>query len=152
MLSVKSLYTSSCLDDGLYLIRGFSLVAWTILNIVSSEGEHGINIKKEVMDKIKHRDKNIYRFFYTNLFGCEPLFLNLSKNDCYCCNSNTCQNIWSPAITINSIILEQLEIRFIESYCSELGYRYLSNIYNNLLNNILGKLPDEIIKTILKQC
>ena len=104
-----------------------------------------------ISNKIKHRDINIYKFFYTNLYGCEPLFLNLSKSDCYCCNSNTCQNIWSPSITINSIILEQLEIRFIENYCSEIGYRYISNIYNNLLTNILGKLPDEIIKTILKQ-
>ena len=103
-----------------------------------------------VNNRIKHKDKNIYKFFYKNLYGHEPLFLNLASNDCYCCNSNTCQNIWSPSLTINSIILEQLEIRFIETYCSELGYSYLVNIYNNLMHTVLGKLPEEIISAILK--
>jgi len=102
-----------------------------------------------VNNSIKNKDTNIYRFFYTNLYGHKPLFLNLASNDCYCCNSNTCQNIWSPSLTINSIILEQLEIRFIETYCSKLGYSYLSNIYNNLMHTILGKLPEEIICAIL---
>jgi len=103
-----------------------------------------------VNNAIKHKDKNIYKFFYTNLYGRKPLFLNLGSNDCYCCNSNTCQNIWSPSLTINSIILEQLEIRFIETYCSKVGYSYLSNIYNNLMHSVLGKLPEEIISAILK--
>jgi hypothetical protein len=103
-----------------------------------------------VNNTIKHKDKNIYKFFYKNLYGHEPLFLNLGSNDCYCCNSNTCQNIWSPSLTINSIILEQLEIRFIETYCSKVGYSYLSNIYNNLMHTVLGKLPEEIISAILK--
>jgi hypothetical protein len=103
-----------------------------------------------VNNRIKHKDKTIYKFFYKNLYGHEPLFLNLATNDCYCCNSNTCQNIWSPSLTINSIILEQLEIRFIETYCSELGYSYLVNIYKNLMHTILGKLPEEIISAILK--
>ena len=101
-------------------------------------------------NKLKHKDKNIYKFFFRNLYGHEPLFLNLNNNDCYCCNSVTCVNLWSPALTINSIILEQLEIRFIESYCSEIGYSYLSAIYNNLMNTVLGKLPDEIFNAILK--
>jgi hypothetical protein len=103
-----------------------------------------------VNNRIKHKDKTIYKFFYKNLYGHEPLFLNLASNECYCCNSNTCQNIWSPSLTINSIILEQLEIRFIETYCSELGYSYLVNIYNNLMQIILGRLPEEIITAILK--
>jgi len=103
-----------------------------------------------VNNAIKTKDRNIYKFFYTNLYGREPLFLNLGSNECYCCNSNTCQNIWSPSLTINTIILEQLEIRFIETYCSKLGYSYLSNIYNNLIHTILGKLPEEIISAILK--
>lgn len=101
-------------------------------------------------NKLKHKDINIYKFFFRNLYGHEPLFLNLNSNECYCCNSVTCVNLWSPALTINSIILEQLEIRFIESYCSEIGYSYLSAIYNNLMNTVLGKLPDEIINAILK--
>ena len=103
-----------------------------------------------VNNAIKTKDRNIYKFFYKNLYGRKPLFLNLGSNDCYCCNSNTCQNIWSPSLTINSIILEQLEIRFIETYCSKLGYSYLSNIYNNLMHSVLGKLPEEIISAILK--
>jgi hypothetical protein len=103
-----------------------------------------------VNSAIKTKDRNIYKFFYKNLYGHEPLFLNLDNNDCYCCNSNTCRNIWSPSLTINSIILEQLEIRFIETYCSKVGYSYLSNIYNNLMHSVLGKLPEEIISAILK--
>jgi hypothetical protein len=58
--------------------------------------------------------------------------------------------MWSPASTINSIIYEYLEIRFIETYSSEKGYSYLCNIYNNLMYKILGKLPEEIIETILR--
>jgi hypothetical protein len=103
-----------------------------------------------VNNTIKHKDKTIYKFFYKNLYGREPLFLNLGNNECYCCNSNTCPNIWSPSLTINSIILEQLEIRFIETYCSNNGYNYLANIYNKLMHTILGKLPEEIISVILK--
>jgi hypothetical protein len=103
-----------------------------------------------VNNTIKHKDKTIYKFFYKNLYGREPLFLNLGNNECYCCNSNTCPNVWSPSLTINSIILEQLEIRFIETYCSNNGYNYLANIYNKLMHTILGKLPEEIISVILK--
>jgi len=103
-----------------------------------------------VSNAIKHRNRYIYKFFYKNLYGHEPLFLNLGNNECYCCNSNTCQNVWSPSLTINSIILEQLEIRFIETYCSNNGYNYLANIYNKLMYTILGKLPEEIISAILK--
>lgn len=101
-------------------------------------------------NKLKNKDKNIYAFFYRNLYGREPLFLNLNNNDCYCCNSVTCLNLWSPSLTINSIIYEQLEIRFIESYCSEIGYSYLSAIYDNLMHTVLGKLPDEIISALFK--
>jgi hypothetical protein len=103
-----------------------------------------------VSNAIKHRNRYIYKFFYKNLYGHEPLFLNLGSNECYCCNSNTCPNVWSPSLTINSIILEQLEIRFIETYCSNNGYNYLANIYNKLMHTILGKLPEEIISVILK--
>ena len=119
-------------------------------NICSYNNKSYYKYLINVSNAIKHKDKNIYAFFYSNLYGREPLFLNLNNNDCYCCNSVTCLNLWSPALTINSIILEQLEIRFIETYCSDNGYKYLSAIYNNLLHVILGKLPEEIIKIILK--
>jgi hypothetical protein len=103
-----------------------------------------------VGNKIQARNKNIYKFFFNNLYSLQPIFIDLSKNDCYCCNSITCKNMWSPASTINSVIYEYLEIRFIETYSSEKGYNYLCNIYNNLMLNVLGKLPEEIIETILK--
>ena len=102
-----------------------------------------------VANKIQTKDVNIFIFFYKNLYSLQPYFLNLNKHDCYCCNSITCRDMWCPALTINSIIYEYLEIRFIETYCSEIGYNYLCNIYNNLMYNILGKLPNEIIETIL---
>ena len=107
-----------------------------------------INVNNKIQHKSK--DKNIFKFFYKNLYCLQPVFLDLSNIDCYCCNSITCKNMWSPASTINSIIYEYLEIRFIETYSSENGYSYLCNIYNNLMHNILGKLPQEIIETILK--
>jgi hypothetical protein len=101
-------------------------------------------------NKIQARNKNIYKFFFNNLYSLQPIFIDLSKNDCYCCNSITCKNMWSPASTINSVIYEYLEIRFIETYSSEKRYSHLCNIYNNLMLNVLGKLPEEIIETILK--
>jgi len=131
-----------------YPFKPYSVLSYrsSIINNEMSYYKYLISVN----NAIKTKDSNIYKFFYTNLYGHEPLFLNLNKNDCYCCNSNTCQNIWSPSLTINSIILEQLEIRFIETYCSNIGYSYLSNIYNNLMYTILGKLPEEIISAILK--
>ena len=102
-----------------------------------------------VNNKIQTKDKHIFKFFFKNLYSLQPVFLDLSKNDCYCCNSITCKDLWSPASTINLIIYEYLEIRFIETYSSINGYKYLCNIYNNLMHNILGKLPQEIIETIL---
>jgi hypothetical protein len=131
-----------------YPFKPYSVLSYrsSIINNEMSYYKYLISVN----NAIKTKDSNIYKFFYTNLYGHEPLFLNLNKNDCYCCNSNTCQNIWSPSLTINSIILEQLEIRFIETYCSNIGYSYLSNIYNNLMHTILGKLPEEIISAILK--
>ena len=131
-----------------YPFKPYSVLSYrsSIINNEMSYYKYLISVN----NAIKTKDSNIYKFFYTNLYGRKPLFLNLGSNECYCCNSNTCQNIWSPSLTINSIILEQLEIRFIETYCSKLGYSYLSNIYNNLMYTILGKLPEEIISAILK--
>jgi len=107
-----------------------------------------INVNNKL--QLNTKNKDIYKFFFKNLYSYEPYFLDLSKNDCFCCNSITCKNMWSPASTINSIIYEYLEIRFIETYSSEKRYSYLCNIYNNLMHNILGKLPQEIIETILR--
>ena len=119
-----------------------------LLNNEISYYKYLINVNNKL--QLNAKNKNIYKFFFKNLYSYEPYFLNLSKNDCFCCNSITCKNMWSPASTINSIIYEYLEIRFIETYSSEKGYNYLCNIYNNLMYNILGKLPEEIIETILR--
>jgi hypothetical protein len=119
-----------------------------LLNNEISYYKYLINVNNKL--QLNAKNKNIYKFFFKNLYSYEPYFLNLSKNDCFCCNSITCKNMWSPASTINSIIYEYLEIRFIETYSSERGYNYLCNIYNNLMYNILGKLPEEIIETILR--
>ncbi len=107
-----------------------------------------------IYEKIKDKDKNIYKFFYKNLYGMEPKFLNLKKNDCYCCSSVICSNLWSPSITFNNLIFEQIELQFIEKYSTKLGYKYLTNIYNNYLNilynEVYKKIPDEIIDKILE--
>jgi hypothetical protein len=127
---------------------------YSVLSYTSSIMKNEMSYYKyliAISNSIKNRNKTIYKFFYTNLYGREPYFLNLDSNECYCCNSNTCQNVWSPSLTIDSIILEQLEIRFIETYCSKLGYNYLYNIYNNLIHTILGKLPEEIVIVILNK-
>ena len=99
---------------------------------------------------IQNKDVNIYKFFYKNLYSLEPKFLNLPKNDCFCCSSITCQALWSPSITFNNLLFEHLEIRFIESYITNLRYKYLLNIYNQLFNEqLFSKLPSELIIKIL---
>ena len=135
-----------------YPFKPYSVLSYTSLNMKNVCIANNMSYFKylvSVSNAIKHRNKNIYKFFYRNLYGREPLFLNLDSKDCYCCNSGTCANLWSPSLTINSIIFEQLEIRFIETYCSNVGYNYLSTIYNNLMHTVLGKLPEEIICAIL---
>ena len=137
-----------------YPFNPYSVISYES-NVINNLPHYEISYYKyliNVNNKIQHKskDKNIFKFFYKNLYCLQPVFLDLSNIDCYCCNSITCRNMWSPASTINSIIYEYLEIRFIETYSSENGYSYLCNIYNNLIHNILGKLPQEIIETILK--
>jgi hypothetical protein len=135
-----------------YPFKPYSVISYDS-NITNNLLHNKISYYKYLIDvgnKIQTKDKNIFKFFFKNLYSLQPNFLNLSNNECYCCNSITCKDIWCPALTINSIIYEYLEIRFIETYSSEIGYNYLCNIYNNLMHNILGKLPQEIIETILK--
>jgi hypothetical protein len=103
-----------------------------------------------VYEKIKHKDKKIYQFFYNNLYGIYSRFLNLEKNSCYCCSSIVCNDLWTPSITFNNIIFDHLEIQFIEKYSSNLNYKYLQNIYNRLhTSELFIKLPDELINKIL---
>jgi hypothetical protein len=95
--------------------------------------------------KIANYDKNIYKFFYKCLYNCEPYFLMLKKYDCYCCSSIMCSNLWCPSYTFVNIILEYLEISFIERYSSPINYKYLTSIYNS----IFFKFPPEICDLIL---
>ena len=95
--------------------------------------------------KINGYDKKIYIFFYKCLYNCEPYFLMLKKHDCYCCSSIMCANLWCPAYTFVNVILEHLEISFIERYSSPINYKYLVSIYNG----IFSRLAPEIIELIL---
>lgn len=102
-----------------------------------------------VYEKIKYKNKDIYKFFYKNLYGIESRFLNLQKNNCYCCASITCNDIWSPSITFNNLIFDHIEIQFIETYSSDIGYKYLCSIYN-FNNELYQKLPQEIYEKIFQ--
>jgi len=94
----------------------------------------------------KNRDKMIYILFFKCMFSINPKFLNLDKNDCYCCKSLMCTNEWCPSFTFTDLLLEQLEIRFMKCYSSNLGYRYIKNIYDKLF----FKLPNDIIPNLIK--
>lgn len=162
-LQTKSLFLELEIPDH-YPFKPYSVVNYNSKYVLNSKyftnkyfnynGNNKISYSKymnNIYEKIKDKDKTIYAFFFKNLYGFEPKFLNLKKNDCYCCSSIICSNLWSPSITFNNLIFEQLELQFIEKYSSELGYKYLVNIYNNYYNIFHNqkKLPDEIISKIL---
>lgn len=98
-------------------------------------------------EKMKNKNKNIYIFFFENQYQIQSKFICLDNKSCYCCNSITCPNNWSPNCRIDHILIEYLELEYIKKYVSDLSYKYLNNIYNNLFL----KLPDEIIKIILNK-
>ena len=134
-----------------YPFKPYSVISYDS-KIINNLPHYEISYYKyliNVGNKIQAKDKHIFKFFFKNLYSLQPVFLDLSKNDCYCCNSITCKDLWSPASTINLIIYECLEIRFIETYSSISGISYLYNIYNDLMHNILGKIQQEIIENIL---
>lgn len=136
-------YNSIFLNNSLYFKKNYH----------NYNQNHKISYSKymnNVYEKIKHKDRKIYQFFYNNLYGIYSRFLNLEKNNCYCCSSIVCNDLWSPAITFNNIIFDHLEIQFIEKYSSNVNYKYLENIYNKLHNSeLFTKLPDELINKIL---
>lgn len=119
--------------------------SFKVVNYSKNRGLNYYNYINNVSTKIANYDKNIYKFFYKCLYNCEYYFLNLKKHDCYCCSSVTCLNLWSPAYTFVNIVLEHLEISFIERYSSVVSYKYLLNIYKILFN----KLPLEMVDIIL---
>ena len=98
--------------------------------------------------KNKFINNNILYFFYKALYNHEPKFICLNKPQCYCCSSVFCSSNWSPSCTINTIILEYNEIKFIEKYSNPYNYKMLKNIYDNLHTIYLNKLPDELYNII----
>jgi hypothetical protein len=98
-----------------------------------------------VSAKISNYDKNIYTFFYRTIYNCEPYFLTLEKYDCYCCSSIMCSNLWCPSYTFINIILQHLEISFIERYSSLVNYKYLVSIYNSIFFRFSPEIIDLII-------
>jgi hypothetical protein len=80
----------------------------------------------------KKRDTETYEFFFRCMYSINPKFLKLDKYECYCCKSLMCKNEWCPNFTFTNLLLEQVEIKFINCYSSNLGYRYIKNIYDTL--------------------
>ena len=106
----------------------------------------------EICRKNKFIDNNILYFFYKILYNHQPKFISLSKPTCYCCSSVTCPANWSPSCTINNIIIEYNEIKFIEKYSSPYNFKMLKHIYDSLNENYFNKLPEEVMEIILNYC
>lgn len=102
-----------------------------------------VNLNKKIEHNI---NKNILIFFYTILYQKIPKFLSLNNKDCFCCNSLTCSYIWSPAFTMANVLLEHIEISFIVKYSNPLNYKFISNIYNCLIDKF--KLNSDLIELI----
>jgi len=96
----------------------------------------------------KRCNYEILDFFYKILYGKENKHLKNKKNTCYCCESLTCKSNWNPALTVNDVIIEYLEIKFIEKYSTKTKYELLENLYINLFL----QLPDDIKNLILFYC
>tara|TARA_B100000242_G_scaffold293759_2_gene272938 strand:- start:946 stop:1536 length:591 start_codon:yes stop_codon:yes gene_type:complete len=96
----------------------------------------------------KRCNYEILDFFYKILYGKENKHLKNKKNTCYCCESLTCKSNWNPALTVNDVIIEYLEIKFIEKYSTKTKYELLENLYVNLFL----QLPDDIKNLILFYC
>ena len=82
------------------------------------------------------------------MYNHEPKFICLNKPQCYCCSSVLCSANWSASCSVNTIILEYNEVKFIEKYSNPYNYKMLRNIYTNLHTIYFNKLPDEIYNII----
>jgi hypothetical protein len=95
---------------------------------------------------------NILYFFLLCKYGIKSKFLNETNDRCFCCTSLTCDNLWSPAFTVNNYINEYVELKFILNNSDINEYKKLENIYNCLFNKndiYFNKLPNVIIEYIL---
>ena len=101
-----------------------------------------------ILSEKKIYDEKILSFFYKLYYGLEPKFLNLKYNDCFCCNSLFCNHNWFPSLTFENVLLEYLEIQFIIKYSRPYNYINILNIYNELFDKHLNKMPQELLDKI----
>jgi len=73
---------------------------------------------------------------------------DLNKSLCLCCESITCSNKWSPALTLYKVVLEYVAFRDYSLYSSKLMRRLIRRLFNNER----WILPDDIILYIVKFC
>ena len=99
-------------------------------------------------NKNKLHNNEVLKFFYKIQYNNNMQFLNLNNDACYCCASFNCISNWCAAYTFKNILLEYLELSFIDKYSKPYNYLVLENIYNQLFENYFNKLPNEIIEMI----
>ena len=130
-----------------YPFKPYEIIFNDKTNKLNSKISYFKNIS--LLGEKKIYDSNILAFFYKLQYGIDSKFLNLKNNDCFCCNSLFCNNNWNPALTLENILLEYLEIQFIIKYSRPYNYINILNIFNELYDKHLNKLPDDIINIII---
>ena len=125
----------------LEVTQNYPFNPYNVINFNSKNKVPYLNNLNNLTEIFKNRDKIYYIFFFRCMYSLNPKFLNLNKQECYCCKSMMCKNEWCPSFTFINLLLELIEVKFIECYSSNLSYRYIKNIYDKLF----VKLPDELI-------
>ena len=125
----------------LEVTQNYPFNPYNVINFNSKNKVPYLNNLNNLTELFKNRDKTYYIFFFRCMYSLNPKFLNLNKQECYCCKSMMCKNEWCPSFTFINLLLELIEVKFIECYSSNLSYRYIKNIYDKLF----VKLPDELI-------
>lgn len=97
-----------------------------------------------LLNKNRIFDEKILNFFFKLQYNLDMKLITLKKNDCYCCSSYACHYNWCPSLTFENILLEYLEVKFIAKYSKPYNYLYILNIYNNLFDTYIDKLPLEL--------
>lgn len=130
-----------------YPFKPYEIIFNDKTNKLNSKISYFKNIS--LLGEKKIYDSNILAFFYKLQYGIDSKFLNLKNNDCFCCNSLFCNNNWNPALTLENILLEYLEIQFIIKYSRPYNYINILNIFNEFYDKHLNKLPIELQDIIL---
>jgi len=116
-------------------------------HLTSNKDKNYSKYISELNNKNKIHNAEVLKFFYKIQYN-KPKFLNLDSNSCYCCASFNCPSNWHPGLTINNVLIEYLEMTFINKYSKPYNYLILENTYNYLFENYFNKLPNEIIEMI----